>query len=178
MQRVEYALQREVLTWLDRIYQFDFIGIDMGGPGKVQYQDLAGDLTQYEKYNYLQRLYPVEFGSFMTVAVDEEGNEKKEQMKKHSVETLSRWVQQDRSFIFSKDDDNLMSELERTKFRRTVTGEPVYFTDDDHQMAAMMCAIMAYENTYGVPVVKLKEDIQIKLVSAKWLTPKGVGVYN
>jgi hypothetical protein len=45
-------------------------------------------------------------------------------------------------------------------------------------MAAMMCAIMAYENTYGVPVVKLKEEIQIKLVSAKWLTPKGVGVYN
>lgn len=178
MQRVEYALQREVLTWLDKIYRFDFIGIDMGGPGKVQYQDLAGDLTQYEEYNYLQRLYPVEFGSYITVAVDEEGNEKKEQMKKHSVETLSRWVQQDRAFVFSKDDDNLMAELERTKFRRTVTGEPVYFTDDDHQMAAMMCAIMAYENTYGVPVLKMKDEIKIKLVSAKWLTPDGVGVYN
>jgi hypothetical protein len=169
MQRVEYALQREVLVWLDRIYKFEFIGIDMGGPGKVQYQDLSGNLNQYNEYNYLQRLYPVEFGSFIVVAVDEDGNEKKEQMKKHAVETLSRWVQQDHAFVFSKDDDNLMAELERTKFRRTITGEPVYFTDDDHQMAAMMCAIMAYENTYGVSVLRVKDEIKIKLLPAKWL---------
>ena len=91
-------------------------------------------------------------------------------MKKHAVETLSRWVQQDNAFVFSKDDDNLMAELERTKFRRTITGEPVYFTDDDHQMAAMMCAIMAYENTYGVSVLRIKSEVKIKLVAAKWLT--------
>lgn len=171
LQRVEYELQREVLTYLDRIYNFNFMGIDMGGPGKVQYQDLSGEMNHYKEHKFDERLFPVEFGGYMVVAArDEQGEilEKKDQIKRVAVETTSRWVHEKR-FAFAKEDINLMEELERTKFSRTQTGEPVYRTEDDHQFAAMMCAIMAYENKFGPPVIFNKIEIKPKLLSAKWL---------
>ena len=166
LQRVEYAIQREVFNWIDKVYEFDFLGIDMGGIGKVQYQDLAGELSPYKDRKFSERLFPVEFGGQILVAIDDEGNEKKDLIKRVAVEMLSRWVYE-RRIAFSDTDDDLMSELERTKFTRTITGEPVYRTEDDHQMAALMCALMAYENKYGIPVAK--PTPQIKLLSARWL---------
>lgn len=174
LQKVEYALQRETLAWLDRVYRFDFIGMDMGGVGKVQYQDLAGELSDYQDYKFIERIFPVEFGGQILVAFDEEGNEKKDQVKRVAVETTSRWVHEGR-FAFALNDDDLMAELERTKFTRTITGEPVYKTEDDHQFSAMMCAIMAYERKFGTPVTLTKREINIKLMSARWIETK-VGV--
>lgn len=171
LQRVEYPIQREVMAFLDKVYGFDFIGIDMGGPGKVQYQDLTNDLSPYHNL-FKERLYPVEFGGYMVVAVDEEGVEKKDQTKRIAVETLSRWVHDGR-FVFSNADNDLMEELERTQFTRTITGEPVYRTDNDHQMAAMMCAVMSYENKFGPPVVRERQPLQVKLLPAKWFDPLG-----
>lgn len=172
-QRVEYGLQRMALAWLDTVYEFDFMGIDMGGVGKVQYQDLAGELSEYPDRKYMQRLYPVEFGGMIVVAAteDEKGEitEKKDLVKRVAVETLSRWAHEHR-YAFANEDDDLMSELERTKATRTITGELVYKTENDHQMAAMMCAIMAYENKFGPPVVVGKPDIKLKLVTAHWFT--------
>lgn len=178
LQRVEYALQRETLAWLDKIYNFNFLGIDMGGPGKVQYQDLASELSPYKPYNYMERLYPVEFGGFMVVAAkDADGEiiEKKDQIKRVSIETLSRWVHEHR-LSFARSDINMIEELERTKFSRTQTGEPVYRTDDDHQLAALLCAIMAYENKFGPPIVREKVAPKIKLLSAKWLDNSVTGL--
>jgi hypothetical protein len=112
----------------------------------------------------------------MLVAIDENGMEKKELVKRLAVETLSKWVYEKR-FVFSEEDDDLMLELERTKFTRTIMGEPVYRTEDDHQMAAMMCAILAYENRFGVPVSKPEPNIQ--LLSARWLEfEEELGVAN
>jgi hypothetical protein len=180
LQRVEYALQSETLAFLDRIYNFNFIGIDMGGPGKPQYQALAGELTIYKEFKYSERLYPVEFGGYITVAAKDEKDgyvEKKDQVKRVAVETVSRWVHEKR-FSFSKADINLIEELERTKFSRTQTGDPVYRTEDDHQFAAMMCAVMAYENKFGPPIMIERGEFKPKLISAKWLdiTPYGARV--
>lgn len=166
LQRVEYAIQREVFNWLDKVYEFDFLGIDMGGIGKVQYQDLTGELNIYKDRKFAERLYPVEFGGRILVAIDDDGVEKTDLVKRVAVEMLSRWVYE-RRIAFSDTDDDLMSELERTKFTRTITGEPVYRTEDDHQMSALMCALMAYENKYGVPVSK--PTPQIRLLAARWL---------
>lgn len=174
-ERIEYPIQREALAWLDSVYHFNFMGIDMGGPGKVQYQDLTGPTSDYIKYKFSERLFPVEFGSYMVVAIDEEGKEKKDQTKRVAVETLSRWVHE-RRLSFASEDINLMEELERTKFSRTMTGESVYRTSDDHQMAALMCAIMAYESKYGVSVVVDREPIVPKLLSARWLDTNVFGV--
>lgn len=174
LQKVEYPLQRETLAWLDRVYKFDFIGMDMGGVGKVQYQDLAGELSDYLDYKYTQRILPIEFGSYMTVAYDEDGVEKKDQVKRVAVETTSRWIHEG-MFVFSQQDDDLMSELERTKYTRTLTGEPIYKTEDDHQFAALMCAIMAYEHNFGTPVTFTRREPNVKLLSAKWLDTR-VGV--
>lgn len=166
LQRVEYAIQREVLRYLDQVYEFDFMGIDMGGVGKVQYQDLTSDLLDFSERNFRERLFPVEFGGQMVVAIDDSGTEKKDLIKRVAVEMLVRWVYE-RQLEFAKSDDDLMSELERTKFTRTITGEPVYKTEDDHQMAALMCALMAYENKFGIPVAKPEPNVQ--LLSARWL---------
>jgi nicotinamide riboside kinase len=166
LQRVEYAIQREVLRYLDQVYEFDFLGIDMGGIGKVQYQDLTGELSIYKERSFLERIFPVEFGGQMVVAIDEQGNEKKDLIKRVAVEMLSRWVYE-RQIEFAKTDDDLMTELERTKFTRTITGEPVYRTDDDHQMSALMCALMAYEHKFGVPIAKAEPNVQ--LLAARWL---------
>lgn len=177
LQRVEYPLQRQTLLWLDKVYNFDFMGIDMGGIGKVIYQELTSELAdpEYRERNYMERLYPVEFGASMTVALKTEKDEiieKKDNVKRIAVETVSRWVHEHR-FVFSKDDSNLMDELERTKFTRTQSGEPVYKTEDDHQFAAMMCAIMAYENKFGMPLGNPKQEIKPKLLTAHWLESIG-----
>lgn len=180
LQRVDYTLQREILMFLDSAYEtFDFIGIDMGGVGKVQYQDLTSDFIEprVAAYHYRDRIFPVEFGGQMVVAIkDEKGEiiEKKDQVKRVAVETVSRWTQESHRFIFSQSDDSLMDELERTKFSRNPVGDPVYRTADDHQFAAMMCAIMAYENTYGVPLSAPRLNIRPQLVYAKWFDPFGV----
>jgi hypothetical protein len=102
----------------------------------------------------------------MVVAIDEQGNEKKDLIKRVAVEMLSRWVYE-RQIEFAKTDDDLMTELERTKFTRTITGEPVYKTEDDHQMSALMCALMAYEHKFGVPIAKAEPNVQ--LLAARWL---------
>jgi len=180
LQRVEYALQREVLMLLDTAYNFDFIGIDMGGPGKVQYQDLTGDFIEdrVKQYNYRDRIYPVEFGGTIAVAVQDENGEqveKKDLVKRVAVETVSRWVQESHRFIFSSEDSNLMDELERTKFSRNAAGDPIYKTIDDHQFAAMMCAIMSYEHFYGIPLSLPRNGPDKKItLHAKWLDPYGV----
>jgi hypothetical protein len=179
LQRVEYTLQREILMFLDRVYNFSFLGIDMGGPGKVQYQDLTGDFIdeRVKVHNFKERIFPVEFGGQMAVAVQDENGElveKKDQVKRVAVETVSRWTQESHRFVFSTKDDNLMDELERTKFSRNPVGEPVYKTVDDHQMAAMMCAILAYENRFGTPLSAPRLDLKPKLLPARWLDPYGV----
>lgn len=179
LQRVEYTLQREILMFMDKTYNFDFMGIDMGGPGKVQYQDLTGDFIpkKTKEHNFKERLFPVDFGSSMAVAVqDQDGEmvETKDQTKRVAVETVSRWVQESHRFVFSADDSDLMDELERTKFMRSPTGEPIYKTANDHQFAAMMCAVMAYEHTYGMPLSAPRLELKPKLLGAKWLDPYGV----
>lgn len=179
LQRTEYHIQRQVLMWLDTVYgSFDFLGIDMGGPGKVQFQDLTSDFApeDIKKHGFVNRLFPIEFGGYMPVAVttsDGEVIEKKDMVKRVAVETVSRWVQETHRFSFSKDDDNLMDELERTKFTRSPSGEPVYKTSDDHQFAAMMCAIMAYENKFGMPLAAARLEVKPKLFKAKWFNPMG-----
>lgn len=179
LQRVEYAVQRELLLYLDTAYQLSFIGMDMGGPGKVVYQELTGELIEarIKAHNFAERLYPVEFGGQMVVAAHNENGElieKKDQVKRIAVETLSRWVQETPKFTFAEDDDNLMAELERTKFQRNNVGDPIYKTADDHQMAAMMCAIMAYEHRFGTPLGLPSAQPSPKLMKAKWLN---VGAY-
>lgn len=106
----------------------------------------------------------------VVAAQDDKGEqiEKKDQTKRVAVETTSRWVHEHR-LAFSKDDLSLIEELERTKFSRTQTGEPVYRTEDDHQFAALMCAIMAYEHKFGPPIIFSKPDIKPKLLSARWI---------
>jgi hypothetical protein len=185
LERVEYDIQREILVFLDHAYNFDFIGIDMGGPGKVQYQDLTGELNHYKDRRFDKRIHPVEFGSYVPVAktmeIDSNGNKveiiKKDLLKRLAVETASRWVHEHK-FIFSKEDDNLMAELERTKFTRSISGEPIYKTSDDHQFAAMMCAIQAYESDFGAPLIAEKKDVIVKLIAAKWLDSQEGGYYG
>lgn len=180
LQRVEYALQREVLMWLDRAYEsFDFLGIDMGGVGKVQYQDLTSELSsdRIREHHFSDRLFPVEFGGYMPVAVQTtEGEiiEKKDLIKRVAVGAASSWTQEQKIFAFSREDNSLMDELERTKFTRSPSGEPIYRTDNDHQFSAMMCAIMAYENKFSTPLRAFRSEIKPKLFKAKWLTPVGV----
>jgi len=184
-ERVEYTLQREALNFLDKVYNFDFIGIDMGGPGKPQYQDLAGELNQYKDRKFDKRIHPVEFGAYVPVAktqeIDSGGNRveviKKDLQKRVAVEIASRWVHEHR-FAFSDEDDNLMAELERTKFTRSITGEPIYKTTDDHQFAAMMCAILAYESEFGAPLIAEHVELKPKLLGARWLDPQEGGFYG
>ena len=177
LQRVEYALQRETLLWLDSVYNFDFMGIDMGGVGKVVYQELTSDLADavYRSRNFAERLFPVEFGGKMVVALQEneenknEMVERKDNIKRVAVQSLQRWIEQEKRFAFSDRDDELMDEIERTKLTRTSTGEPLYKTTDDHQFSAFMCAIMAYENRFGMPLMAPRVEIRPVLVSAHWL---------
>jgi hypothetical protein len=178
LERVEYLLQAETLAWLDQVYNFDFIGMDMTGVGKPQLQTLTSEVADplYQARKFSERIYGVDFAGSITVAVQEEKDklvEKKDNVKRVAVETISRWVHEHR-FAFSRTDEDLMAELERTKYSRTVSGETVYRTSNDHQFAAFMCAVMAYEKKFGIPLTLPKYEIRPKLMPARWLMPQGV----
>lgn len=151
MVKVQYPIQEKLINFLDtKFNQPSIIGVDSGGPGKGLVQHLLQD-DDYVHKNFEKRLVPIEFGSWLSLGIDTEGNDIKVKTKPYSV-TLLQEYSNSHKIVYSSTDLDLITELERMTYTKTPTGDITYRTltprggqrGDDHNTAAMLAGMMAY----------------------------------
>lgn len=172
--QVDYPLQEKLLDLLDSKFNPSLIGIDEGGVGKNFVQHLLLD-DAYINKTYANRLLPIKFGGTVVIGLDENGEEIKVKTKQVGMQRLQS-ATNNKEICYSSQDEELISELERTTYSKTAAGEIQYFTEssdgsnrnDDHNIAALMCAILAW---YTKNEVSLFQPIEKKLLNKfQWWT--------
>lgn len=172
LNKVAYPIQEKIIDWVDTKFNPSIIGLDVGSSGLAVSQTLLeGDA--YKRKKYKDRLIPINFSSMVVIGVDSDGEELKQKTKPFSVSVLQTYSNNHR-IVYSSTDMELIAELERMTYTKTVTGDIVYKTmtpqggqrGEDHFTAAMLCAGMAYylENESLVLNTKTK-----KLLKARWI---------
>ena len=158
LRRIKYPLQAKIVDWLDNIYGFNMITLDAGSSGLALGQMLQ-DLEEFKHKNYQKRLTLVDFQGGIITGYDDEGKEKKDRIRKFTIQTLQKWSQNDHIIAFSERDDDMISELERVGFTRDMLGEPKYFVysptggqkGDDHILASLLTWVYGYYYEYYSP---------------------------
>lgn len=148
--KVQYPVQEKLIDFLDTRLGPEIIGIDSGGPGKGLVQHLLQD-DIYANKEFGNRIVPVDFGSWITLGVDEDKKEIRVKTKEYSV-TLLQEYSNSHKIIYSTTDMDLITEMERMTYTKNPSGNITYRTltprggqrGDDHNTAAMLCAAMAY----------------------------------
>lgn len=170
--KVEYPLQARIIDWLDEIYRFNFITIDMGSSGLSLYQTLCDNNGIFSHKQYGKRITPVDFAGMITLGYDDEGKEMKDRIKRFSVQYLQQMVNK-HLISFSSIDDELITELERTTYVRDMTGQPIYSVytpaggrqGDDHNLASLCCFAVGWYVGY----LQERADSKVKLMKPRWI---------
>jgi hypothetical protein len=151
LQKVEYPIQIKLLDFLDTKFGYPEIwGIDAGSSGKALTQQMLLDENYIHK-NYKKRLYPVEFGSWLTLGESDDGEEIKVKLKPYSVTLLQEYTNAHR-IVYSSTDTELVTEMERMTYTKNQNGEISFKTltpgggkrGDDHNVSALLAGIIAY----------------------------------
>ncbi len=170
--KVAYPTQEKIIDYLDtKFNRPQVIGIDAGNE-KGLIQHLLEDETYLHK-NYIKRVLPVAFGSWISLGENSEGEEIKTKVKPHSVTMLQQYTNSHK-IIYSYTDTELVTELERMTYTKTPIGEVIYKTltpkggkrGEDHNTAAMLCAMMAY---YMLIEGQLFSKKQKPLAKSRWV---------
>jgi hypothetical protein len=148
--KVPYPLQEKLIDFLDTKLNPAMIGIDAGGPGKPLVQSLLLS-DSYVHKQYDKRIVPVDFGSWISLGQDADGEEIKVKVKPYSITLLQEYTNSHK-IIYSSTDMDLVVELERMTYTKNPSGDVVYRTltpgggqrGEDHNTSAMLCAVMAY----------------------------------
>ena len=157
--QVDYPVQERLIDMLDTKYKPVVIGIDAGagGSGKSVIQHLTTD-DQYLTKNYKHKVFPVEFGGKTSIGFDDNGEEIFIKTKQFGMQKLQSIVN-NKDLIFSQQDDDMISELERTRYTRTEAGNIQYSVEsfsgkenrgEDHNTAALVCALLAWHSKFEV----------------------------
>jgi len=148
--KVSYPLQEKLIDYLDTKFgRPEVMGIDTGNEKGVIQHLLEDDA--YLHKNYVKRLFPVSFGSWIELGENSEGEEIKTKVKPHSVTLLQEYTNSHK-IVYTSTDMELVTELERMTYTKTALGEVIYKTltpkggkrGEDHNTAAMLCASVAY----------------------------------
>lgn len=150
LNRVNYFVQEKIIDWLDTKFSPVIIGIDEGSAGKAVIPRLQ-EHTDFIHKNFKQRIIPINFSSQIVMGVDSMGNEIKNKTKPFSVSVLQDYTQ-NHKILYSSTDLEMVSELERMTYSRTISGDIVYTTlterggkkGEDHFTAALLCGVLAY----------------------------------
>jgi len=148
--KVDYPSQEKIIDYIDtKFNRPQILGIDIGNE-----RGLFQHLTEDEKFihkDFKRRLIPVQFGSWLSLGQNVDGEELKVKTKPYSV-TLLQEYSNSHKIVYSYTDTELITELERMTYTKTPTGDVVYKTltpkggkrGDDHNTSAMLCATLAY----------------------------------
>jgi hypothetical protein len=150
MSKVSYPIQEKIIDLLDSRYSPSIIGIDKGNAGMAVIQDLL-ELKDYAHKDYKKKVVPIDFSSSMVLGLNNEGEEIKSKTKPFTVSVLQDYTNNGR-IIYSSTDMEMVVELERMTYTKTVNGDIVYRTltnkggkkGEDHFTSALLCAATSY----------------------------------
>jgi hypothetical protein len=171
LNKVNYFIQEKIIDILDTKFKPLVIGIDEGSAGKA----VIPRLQEHEEFahkNFNKRIIPINFSSQIVLGTDSNGNEIKSKTKPFSVSVLQDYTN-NHKIVYSSTDLELITELERMTYSKTVTGDIVYKTlterggkaGEDHFTSAMLCATMAYYLT--IETLEFNHKAK-KLAKARW----------
>jgi hypothetical protein len=171
--QVEYDKQRMLFDLLDTKYNPEFISMDIGagGSGKSVYHEMINN-KEYEKKNYYRRLIPVDFNGNILVGKDDKGEDLKVRAKHFAIQQLQQKLNLG-MIILPKKDEDFISELERTTYVRTPTGNIIYKTltpaggekGGDHNLSAYLTIMIAEylsEGNFFEPPKRLHKIVWVK----------------
>ncbi len=149
LRQVGYPEQERIIDHMDSMYSPRILAIDEGSSGKAVIQHLIADQLFRHK-NYKQRLIPINFASNIPIGLDDEGEEVTVKAKQFGMQLLQNKVN-NHNICFTWADESLISELERTTYRRSQSGVLVYRTitvrgglrhGEDHNTSALLCFVL------------------------------------
>lgn len=172
LNQVPYPTQEVILDTLDTLYKPNILGIDEGNIGVSVIQHLISD-KEYRTKDFKARIVPIQFRSLVPIGFSEDGEEISVRAKEFSMQLLQTWVNEHK-ICFSAADETVISELERTTYLKTASGELVFRTvtprgglrhGGDHNVSALLCATLAHYlvTEVGVPTTK-----KVKLYKPTW----------
>ncbi len=170
LSKVPYPVQEQVIDLLDTRFKPLLLGVDRGNAGIGVIQSLQ-EKSEFAHKNYKQRLYPVDFSSWISLGVNADGTENKVKAKPFFVSVLQEMTNNHR-IIYSTTDPEMITELERMTYTKNPNGDIVYKTltdrggkrGEDHFTSALLCGVGAYHMTTEFARIMPK----IKLMRASW----------
>ena len=169
--KVAYPIQERLIDMLDTKFKPSLWGVDAGNAGKnsIQTWQMHDDFIHK---NYKERIYPVEFSSWLSLGTNTEGDETKVKLKPFFVSILQEMTNTHR-VVFSSTDTEMVTELERMTYSKNEKGDITYKTlterggkrGEDHFTSALLCGVGAYHMTSEFA----KFTPKVKLMRAVWI---------
>lgn len=161
--KVSYPVQEKLIDLLDTKFDPMIIGMDEGSAGKSVRQHLVEDI-EYAHKNYKDRLTVIDFSTSLIIGITADGEEIKSKTKPYTVSVLQEYTN-NHKLVFSSTDLEMVSELEKMTYSKSVNGDISYKTltdrggkrGEDHFTSALLCGIGAYHMTLGT--VKKRERV-------------------
>lgn len=170
--KVAYPIQERLIDLLDSKFNPMIWGVDAGNAGKnsIQTWQLHED---YLHKNYKDRIYPVDFSSWISLGLNADGEESKMKLKPFFVSILQEMTNTQR-VIYSSMDTDMITELERMTYTKNEKGDITYKTlterggkrGDDHFTSALICGVGAF---YMTKEFSLRTP-KVRLLRALWVT--------
>lgn len=169
--KISYHLQEKLIDFLDTKYKPLILGVDRGNAGIALIQNLQ-EHTDYIHKNYKERLYPIEFSSWISLGVNQDGEESKVKAKPFFVSILQEMSNNHR-VVYSSTDPEMIVELERMTYTKNPNGDISYKTlterggkrGEDHFTSALLCGVGAFHMTREFARVTPK----IRLIKSVWI---------
>lgn len=165
LSKVSYPYQEKIIDLLDTKFSPMLIGLDEGNTGKSVRQHLIQD-NEYSKKKYSERIIQIDFSSMLVIGYGPDGDEIKSKTKPFTVSVLQDYSN-NHKIIYSTTDMEMISELERMTYSKSVTGEITYKTlterggkrGEDHFTSALLCGVGAYHLVNGMILMNQKADL-------------------
>jgi len=165
LSKVSYPVQEKIIDLLDTKFKPQLIGMDEGNAGKSVRQHLLQD-KEYIQKNYDKRIVQIDFSSSLVIGIGADGEEIKSKTKPFTVSVLQEYSN-NHKIIYSSTDLDMVSELERMTYSKSVTGDITYRTltdrggkkGEDHFTSALLCCIGAYHLTNGMILAQERKPL-------------------
>jgi hypothetical protein len=165
LSKVSYPIQEKIIDLLDTRFKPQLIGMDEGNAGKSVRQHLLQDRA-YASKNYSKRLIPIDFSTSVVIGIGPDGTEIKSKTKPFTVSILQDYSN-NHKVIYSTTDMDMVTELERMTYTKSVNGDIAYRTltdrggkkGDDHFTSALLCCIGAYHLINGMILARERKNL-------------------
>lgn len=171
LSKVSYPVQEKIIDILDTKFNPIIIGMDEGNTGKSVRQHLIQD-KEYSGKHYDKRIVCIDFSSSVVIGINHDGEEIKSKTKPFTVSILQDYSN-NHKIVYSSTDTDMISELERMTYSKSVGGDISYKTltdkggkrGEDHFTSALLCLVGAYHLTNGMAFAVEKKT----LFRPKWI---------